>query len=758
MTPRRSLTALLVPLALLAAAGLARAHSERQIVSPIRPGPIPNPNRISAHTLVVCKPSSMPTRAEHQDIHQRLATATGAALLQAQAEEAAWHRNNRLFRKCRFEHIQEAVFTAKSDTTIYILPGVYREEPSRAAPTSTHGNNGDGTYSYQYHLENPNDASLIAVLGQVDITLEGTGVNPRDVLIDAGFVKDVVIRADRCTGFIVRNLWARDANEHGIYVVDSDGYIFDRTVGSWSHDYELFSFASDNGLYTDCEAEGGSDSGIYVGGAPDTHTLGRFSATVQRCKMYHNALGYSGTQGNSVRMVDNDVYDNAIGISFDSEFDHPNFPQRYATIENNRIHDNNFDIYASTSDLPPGGPAYDFFRYPVGTGIWIIGGDNNTIQGNYLYNNQKFGVLIAGNPLEVDPNGILPSPGVNRNTVKDNHVGVDPQGALLPNATGLPPGGNYAPGGSDFLWDETGNDNCWGSQAPDSGAIITDPPNVDHPAGMPGPCPFANTGPGLTLTKLGLLSSCFLVADPPNRPHTADLFYPCPFGQTNNGPYRSRDEAECGNGTVDLGEDCDAGNGGYGGGAISQTCDEIGQGSGSLACDDFCQYDTSGCAAQSCGRYGSALLRLNKLGAPAGDDELDVVLSDIDGTGRAFDPSTEEVSLMFRADPEPPAPSTLFYSRTIPAGAGWTATPTSYIFADPVPGPNALRIQLTTKGSFAGPFKGVGRLRGAGLASAVGTRTGTVVFRIGNDCWRGELPCNFSKSGHGGKCRKAKKP
>src|SRR5262249_27020832 len=145
----------------------------------------------------------------------------------------------------------------------------------------------------------------------------GTGANPRDVVVDAGFVKDVGVRCDRCNGFIVRNLWEKDANEHGIYVVDTDGYIFDHAVGSYNKAYELFSFASDHGLYTDCEAIGGGDSGVYIGGDPTTP--GRYAAELRTTKMHHNALGFSGTQGSSIWMHDNEAYDNAIAISFDSE-------------------------------------------------------------------------------------------------------------------------------------------------------------------------------------------------------------------------------------------------------------------------------------------------------------------------------------------------------------------------------------------------------------------------------------------------------
>src|SRR5262249_2400438 len=200
---------------------------------------------------------------------------------QGEAEEAAWKRNKKLFKKRRYEHIQEAVDATGDDVDILVMPGVYREEPSRAMPTSSHGDLANGAYSYEYHVAHPNDANLVAILGKTNITVEGTGARPEDVVVDAGFVKDVGIRCDRCRGFIIRNVWERNANEHGVYTVDSDGYLYDHVIGSFNKEYQLFAFASDNGLMTDCDASGGGDSGFYIGGAPDTHTLNRFSQEIR---------------------------------------------------------------------------------------------------------------------------------------------------------------------------------------------------------------------------------------------------------------------------------------------------------------------------------------------------------------------------------------------------------------------------------------------------------------------------------------------
>jgi len=729
---------------LLLVPGLALAHNERRDPSPVRPGPVPAIDRVNPSSVVVCKASSKPTRAEHRDIHQRLRTTTGDALAQAKREETAWHRNSKLFKRCQFEHIQEAVNATGNDVDILVLPGLYREEPSRAAPTScnTCGDNSDGSFSFAYHLAHPNDQSLIAVLGKQNVTIEGTGANPEDVLIDVGFAKDVGIRCDECTGVILRNFWQRDAKEHGVYVLYSDGYIFDRVRGTFNKEYSLFSYASDNGLYTDCIAEGGGDSGLYIGADPDTHMLNRYAAEVRRTIMRHSALGFSGTQGSSIWMHDCEAYDNAIGLSYDSENDHQNFPQRWSVIENNLIHDNNFDIYAATSDVPARGPAYDFFRYPVGTGAWIVGGTDNVIQNNFIYNNIRFGFLLARNPLEMP----LPST-VDRNSFKNNIIGTAPDGTPAPNHTEptFQPGtSGYMPGGSDFIWDETGINNCWGPHDPRSGPITTDPPNLTDPLPMPGPCPSTNTGPGSVL-KVELLLNCAL--DSSNPPKTNDLSYPCPWGSINEGPYQNGDEQECGNGVVDLGEDCDPGYGGGGGFAPAETCETLGHGPGTLACSSLCIWDTSGCTAKQCSEWGASRLQARGFGGASGDDAINFRAAEL--RGGTFDPLTEEASFVVRDD------AGLLHAGTIPAGSpGWSGGGTSFMYSDPAGTfGDVVRIQLGGSPSVAAGFKAAVQVRNASLGTLPDTRTATAILRIGDDCWSDSLPCSPHGSVLGCKAR-----
>jgi hypothetical protein len=171
-------------LALLLVAGVASAHRERQIPSPIRPGPVPPLDCKNGTSVVVCKASSKPTRAAHRAIIQRIKHPSSPEdLAQAKLDEAAWHRNAKLFNRCAYRHIQEAVNAVGDGTDVFVMSGLYREEPSRAQPTSTHGDNVDGTYSYAWHVANPNDA-VQATLGGA--TIAGAASDTMTAIVNVG--------------------------------------------------------------------------------------------------------------------------------------------------------------------------------------------------------------------------------------------------------------------------------------------------------------------------------------------------------------------------------------------------------------------------------------------------------------------------------------------------------------------------------------------------------------------------------------------
>jgi hypothetical protein len=416
--------------------------------------------------------------------------------------------NKRLATRCKFHSIQAAVFRSRNNDRIVIMPGVYTERRSRAQPTDDpkcddlEVRNDEGSsqaLSYAYQVKCPNDQNLIAVMGRrvgggkdpaeprndrhgipnlgacvrCNLQIEGSGVSADDVVIDAGrvasgdrnpigSVKDVGIRADRADGFVLRKVKVRHAAEHNIYVLESDGYRLEYFKTYWAGEYGVLTFVEDHGLIQHCDAAGHGDAGLYPGASAETgeqtvEPSQRYNQEVRLCDMHHNAAGWSGTSGNAVWVHHNEFYDNALGLTTDvfTASGHPGFPSDSLLIEHNNFHSNNFNPYVEGSDVVPTVP------FPVGTGMWIAGGNNMTIRNNRFWDNWRRGTMVFSVP---DAFVCGPGAGGNeqagcdeskvstsyRNRHHDNIMGIDPQGRRDPN-------------GTDFWWDEfrDNTNNCW---------------------------------------------------------------------------------------------------------------------------------------------------------------------------------------------------------------------------------------------------------------------------------------------------------
>jgi hypothetical protein len=419
--------------------------------------------------------------------------------------------NRGLKKMCRYSEIQPAVTASRNNDRVVIMPGVYTEPTSRSAPTNDPkcakyhtpgdrpGENSALSYTYQFNC--PNDQNLISVMGRTvsatpdtvpprrdrhgipnpgaclrcNLQIEGSGVNADDVVIEAGDAskgdkgpsgtgskKDVGIRADRADGFVLRNVKVRHAREHGIYVLESDGYLLERFKAFYPGLYGTLTFVEDHGAQRDCEAVGGGDSGLYPGAPVETGaqrqpgTEFRYNQEITRCDLHHNLAGYSATNGNAVWVHHNNVYDNALGLQTDvvTGAGHPGFPGDSTLFERNNVYSNNFNPYTTPNDVVTA------FPYPVGTGMWIAGGNHHVMRFNHIYDNWRRGTMLfsvpdtlvcgpdSGNSQEgCDPNSISTS---HYNGYYDNFMGIAADGKAMPN-------------GTDFWWDDFAGSrgNCW---------------------------------------------------------------------------------------------------------------------------------------------------------------------------------------------------------------------------------------------------------------------------------------------------------
>jgi hypothetical protein len=437
--------------------------------------------------------------------------------------------NERLLARCRYRGIQRAVSRSRNNDRVVIMPGVYVEPRSRAMPTNDprcaslrqqNDEDQSGAVSYAYQWKCPNDQNLIAVMGRVpgrgsdpqpprndrhgipnlggcircNLQMEGSGVSPDDVVVDAGRVasgnhgpigaeKDVAIRADRADGFVLRNVTVRHSAEHNVYILEADGYRFERIKTYYAGEYGILTFVEDHGLIQDCDAAGHGDAGIYPGAAADTgdQTVEghrRYNQELRRCDMHHNSAGYSGTDGNAVHVHDNNFYGNANGLTTDvfTASGHPGYPSDSMLIEHNRFSSNNFNPYRGGSDVEPTVPM------PVGTGMWIAGGNHHIVRYNRFWNNWRRGTMTFA-----VPDAFVCTPPAHQAGCNPGKNSTSYNNRFYGNAMGRTPAGRRDPNGTDFWWDQfAGNTgNCWYGNTGASGtrsSVTSVPPSPFLPS------------------------------------------------------------------------------------------------------------------------------------------------------------------------------------------------------------------------------------------------------------------------------------
>jgi hypothetical protein len=534
-------------------------------IKPCAGGKVPNARSLAsalnpssaAHTRVVCRPDSI-TRlrrsikravARGYDIrphdHRKLSAAAGRRLLRI---------NKALRGLCSFHQIQAAITASDNDDRVVVMPGLYTEPASRKARTfdpacnrykgaEAHGGTGALSYEGQFHC--PNDQNLIAVLGRAvgtgsdptpaledrrgipnlgacircNLQVEGSGVSADDVIVDAGRVasgnhgpanpiKDVGIRVDRADGFVLRNITVRHVREHGIYVLESDGYLLDRFKTYYANEYGVLTFVEDHGVMQNCEAVGSGDSGLYPGAGAeggDQRSRGEpfhYTQEIRYCDSHHNAGGYSGTDGNSTWIHDNNFYDNALGWTTDvfTAAGHPGFPQDSDLVENNNFYSNNFNPYVKGSDVKPTVPV------PVGTALWIAGGNGNVFRYNRIWDNWRRGPMLFSVPDATVCGPAIGSPVTGCDPTK---ISTSFNNRFYGNVMGIAPDGTYKPNGVDFWWDSglSNTGNCWYSNRAAPGHRITTSP-ASLPACGNGLYPLTSLGTGYAPNELELLG-CF---------------------------------------------------------------------------------------------------------------------------------------------------------------------------------------------------------------------------------------------------------
>jgi hypothetical protein len=147
-----------------------------------------------------------------------------------------------------------------------------------------------------------------------------------------------------------------------------------------------------------------NDSSYYIGACPDCN------AVLDRPWAEHSALGYSGTNSGGHLVISNGEWDdNQSGIVTNSQNnDDAPSPQDGAcpsgtgsceVWRNNYVHDNNNPNVPQDTGAASAGP--------VGTGMVIAGGRNDTVVNNRIVGNKAWGIITTPYPdTEVPPSAI----------------------------------------------------------------------------------------------------------------------------------------------------------------------------------------------------------------------------------------------------------------------------------------------------------------------------------------------------------------
>ena len=331
---------------------------------------------------------------------------------------------------CDFRTIEKAVKKARAGDTVRVRKGTYHE------------------------------AVMVSGAKKRYLRLLGDVKHPKRVVLDGDNKKANGVFVSGADQVTVRGFKARDYKSNGFFVVNATGYTLRNLIAQHTGVYGLYAFNTKGGLMADSEAYYLNAGAFYIGQTPPQAKPRR--SIVRNVSGHSSAIGFSATNMRYVTITKSRFYDNALGVvpnALDSE--------KYPPPEDNVITDN--DIFWNNFDFHKGAPftvreSGTAALAPVGTGVLLLGGRGNRVEGNRIFGNYLAGVgAIDGILVSKHPDAIE----LQRNTVRDNSFGR----------------GGRDLNGRDVIYDGSGTGNCFGpntvlSPSPDTAPLQ--------------PCPFGD--------------------------------------------------------------------------------------------------------------------------------------------------------------------------------------------------------------------------------------------------------------------------
>jgi plastocyanin len=247
-----------------------------------------------------------------------------------------------------YQTIQAAVDAADKGALVLVQPGVYHEA---------------------------------VVVNSPDIVIRGTDRNT--VILDGDLKSDngIHVFAD---GVAVENMTARRYATNGFFWDGVTGYRGSYLTAYNNGDYGIYSFASVSGQFDHDYASGSPDSSFYVG------QCNPCKAVISNVTAENSELGYSGTNGSDVTIVNSVFRKNRIGVVPNSQDVEELPPVRNNKIVGNLVYSND-NLQAATAT----NPLYDAL---VGSGIAMTGTVDSMVARNRVDDHSWFGIVLAPFP------------------------------------------------------------------------------------------------------------------------------------------------------------------------------------------------------------------------------------------------------------------------------------------------------------------------------------------------------------------------
>jgi hypothetical protein len=322
----------------------------------------------------------------------------------------------------QYKSVQAAINAAKPGDWVLVGPGDYKTKSSHEPPGRTNTPGAILITKANLRLRGMNRNKVV-----IDGTKPGSAKCSRR-LADQNFgpgSKDGPLGLNGVLIWKARNVWVQNmtaCNFMGGHGHAGNGFWWNggddsAKIGGWGFNgsylnatstflkdeataaqYGIFSSNWNGGTWDQTYASNFNDSGYYIGACQQV-----CNQTMNQAHAQYNALGYSGSNSGGKLIVKNSEFDrNKDGFDTNSQNGDNPPPQNGAcpnngispiththscwVFMNNKVHDNN------NPNVPFAGTAG---AGPVGTGMSVSGGRNDTVMNNRFYNNKAWGVIFV---------------------------------------------------------------------------------------------------------------------------------------------------------------------------------------------------------------------------------------------------------------------------------------------------------------------------------------------------------------------------